>query len=108
MPILEITLIAKPGGVRNSSTSHRHSSSGGGSSLVAIAGGWCPHLTVPARSGLFGMDLGTQPIPCSSQQFKDLTLFFSLLPCVKMEATITEIVNVFIMASSAAGEGNSS
>lgn len=58
-PILEIALIAKPGGVNSNSPSHSHSSSGRQQHAVwTLQVGWCPCLATPARSGQSGMDWG--------------------------------------------------
>ena len=109
-PIFEVALIAKPAGVKSSYTSGGHSPVEVAAPFVATAGWLVSLLTSTCEVWAVWNGFGhTQPITCSSQQFKDLALcffFFTLLPCLKMEASVTEIINVFVIAGSAGGKGN--
>lgn len=74
--------------------------------------GHCRLVGVPAQLHLQGLGSlewigahSTNNLLISAIQGLDSV--FSLLPCLRMEATITEIINVFVIASSTGGEGNS-
>ena len=82
-PIFEVALIAKPAGVKSSYTSGGHSPVEVAAPFVATAGWLVSLLTSTCEVWAVWNGFGhTQPITCSSQQFKDLALcfFFSSAP----------------------------